>query len=243
MVAQQLAPARLAAAAALRVGDQKEQVRGLGRGGDDFLDGNVLVELLADEPLDLVARHGRVRQLVARDEQVAALLALDPAVHVGVLRHDVEGQLVAFFAAAPAAAFEVAPGEPLVHEVGGRFELPHLQRRLVGGGVADGHEHELRVGHAAVGQQLHEGGQLAPCQGLRDVAHRAGDVEREGDAQRVRMVGVVARLAHLEPLRVHERVRGGLREDLAAGLGGAVGHDGRVGGVRVVSVTHGRAPS
>ena len=56
VVAEQLAPARLAAAAALRVGNEEEQVAGFGRCGNDFFDGNVLVELLADEAFDLVAR-------------------------------------------------------------------------------------------------------------------------------------------------------------------------------------------
>ncbi len=65
---------------------------------------------------------------------------------------------------------------------------------------------------------------------VRDVSHRPGDIEREDDAQSVRMFGAVAAFAHLEPLWVHQGVALRLAEDLAARLMGPTGDDGIVGG-------------
>ena len=96
-------------------------------GGDHLLDRNVFVEFLTEQRLHLMTRHRRVREFVAGHEEVSLLLPLHPIVHVGVLRGDVERQLITFLTAPTASAFEVTPGEPLVHQLRRAFELPDLQ--------------------------------------------------------------------------------------------------------------------
>jgi hypothetical protein len=89
-----------------------------------------------------------------------------------------------------------------------RLELADLQRRPVAGRVADPAEHELRVPHvAAVLQEAEELGELL-LQRPRHGAHRAGDVEENGDRERVRVLGRVAALPPADVERVEVRVHG-----------------------------------
>ena len=170
-------------------------------------EGDRLRDLVADPGADLARLDLRVWHLVADDEEVAALAPLLEAVGARVPGHEVHGELVGLGLLAAAPALQEDALQVPVHPVV-RLELTDLQRRPVAGRVADRAEHELRVLDVAiVFQQAEEPGELL-LQRPRHGAHRAGDVEEDGDRQGARMLVAVAALPAADVERVEVRVHG-----------------------------------
>ncbi|EAU66247.1 hypothetical protein STIAU_3822 [Stigmatella aurantiaca DW4/3-1] len=223
----------------VEVRNEEERLEGALQLVHHLLGGKVLLQRRADELADLLPGDVRVGPLVPRHEEVAPVLALGPAVHLGVAGGEVHAQLVGLDAELSAAALQIGPGEPLVHLALGGLELAHLQGGAVMGGIPHGHEEHLGVLHAGVQQRLHEGGQVLARQQVRDGAHGAGDVEREHDAQGAGVGRAVPALADLHPARVHQGVAVDLGEHLLDGpVRAGPGHR-LVCLVAVASVSHG----
>src|SRR5581483_7014624 len=101
----------------------------------------------------------------------------------------------------------------------------------------------LWIGHLKIDQRLEEVRELASREQIRDVAHRSRDVEREDDAERLRMRRAVAALADANAERVHQGMDLGGSEDLLLRLIAALKGEGLVRVEAVVSVAHRSTPS
>ena len=220
VLAEQAAPGAEHLAVAGVGGARGQDVVGVPAPGelrDQVADGERLRELVADPGADLTRLDPRVGHLVADDEQVAALAALLEAVDARVPGHEVHGQLVGLGLLAAASALEQDVLEVAVHPVVG-LELADLQRRPVAGRVADRAEHDLRVRDVAVVLQQAEELRQLLLQGARHAAHRAGDVEQDGDRERLRVLVAVAALPLADVERVEARVHA-VRPRVAVGEG------------------------
>src|SRR5205823_2050960 len=160
----------------------------------------------------LPARERIERDLVAGHEEIALLFPLFPAVHRHVTRGEIHREVVAF-AERAAAPLEINPREPTDDEMRLALELTDLQRRAIARDVAECHETDLWIGEDGE-NAVHERGKRLRRELLRDLAHRSADVEREDDADRIRVLRAVAALAEPDAERIHLRIARAVAEDV-----------------------------